>query len=228
MRLLLQSASFRTKEDKQKQREDKKSSKKKGKCRFCFWASLLNYRLDLDYNYLLNHDEGHVLLLANLLLAIPALDFHNPGQDSRPALGLPFPICFWQGVWGYVSLCAHNEKRWSSAPDRGHAVLIHPSESWCEPSVIGRLFKIISTLGYTESWEVALANPQCSSPHQRDVLFCSQLCCLKKFLLSARKGWSIYSLYSLCVGLIKPPSAAGYFFSSLYEMKLWLAKPGSF
>lgn len=159
---------------------------------------------------------------------IPALELHHPGQDSRPVLGLPFPICFWQGVWGDISLFAHNEKRWSSGLDRGHVALIYPWESWCEPSVIGRLLKVISTLGYTESWEVVLANPQCSSPHQTDVLLSSQLCCLKKFLLSARKGWSICSLDSLCVGLIKPPSAAGYFFSSLYGTKLWLAKPGSF
>lgn len=151
---------------------------------------------------------------------IPASDLHDPGQDSSPALGIPFPICFWQGVWGYVSLFAHNGKRSSrghDVMDRGHDVLIHPSESWCEPFVTVRLFKIISTFGYTESWEVALANPQHSSPHQTDVLFCSQLCCLKKFLLSARKGWGICSLDGLCVRLIKPPSPAGYFFSSIWD-----------
>lgn len=132
---------------------------------------------------------------------VPALDLHNPGQDSSPALWLPFTICFWQGVWGYVSLFAHNEKRWSRGLDRGHAVITHPSESWHEPSVTGRLLKIIRTLGYTESWEVALANAQCSSPHQTDVPFCSQLCCLKKFLLSAQKRmrhlltrWSLYEV----------------------------------
>lgn len=83
------------------------------------------------------------------------------------------------------------ERRGFCDLNRSHNILSCPSERWCELSKTQRFLKIIIVLGHQESLEAALANLGCPVMLlQTHVLFCSQLCCLKRLLLSDRWGQS--------------------------------------
>lgn len=141
--MLLHSVSFRTKEDKHRQK-NKKSSKGKGKCSFCFSDSLLNS--GLEFNNILSMMKATVSFWLTWRGHIPCLGMHDPGQDSRPEMYL-------------------------------------------------------------------VTTPE------THVLYCSQLCCLKRLLLSARIGWSLCSLVSLCVvweNLYQQQTISHHLFSNLY------------
>lgn len=89
--MLLQSVSFRTKEDKHRQKEDKKSIKEKGKCSFRFSASLLNF--GLEFNNILTMMKAMVKTAYSFFghawprASLKAWDVSgHPIRDKRPLL----------------------------------------------------------------------------------------------------------------------------------------------